>query len=280
MKILIILLASLLLVAGTDGASTSLLKSKPLVGFEKGRMSVKAVDVPLKDLLSEIEEKSGIVIDLRDSKAAAKRSSVDFENVLPVLAFREILQDLNFAFFYSGTSLARVLILPPADQPPKARIELMNPNRRGQQFVQAEIVPIEPGATPRLPGENSKDRDVRAKLDAIEAMADSDDPNSIAALGEALNDQNRKVKEAALQALADKKGANVTQMLRRGLNDPDPEFRIEVLETLADRGDLDSLRKALTDRNREVRETAADLLGNVMTQEPISSQKITRRKPI
>jgi HEAT repeats len=77
--------------------------------------------------------------------------------------------------------------------------------------------------------------------------------------------QNRKVKEAALRALSDKKGANVTQMLRRGLNDADPDFRIDVLEILADREDLDSLRKAVADRNREVRETAADLLGNAMT---------------
>jgi HEAT repeat protein len=97
-------------------------------------------------------------------------------------------------------------------------------------------------------------------------LEDSDDPESIAVLAEALADRHRKVKEAALQALADKKGENVTQMLRRGLNDADPEFRIEVLEVLADRGDLDSLRKAMADRNREVRETAADLLGNAMTQ--------------
>jgi hypothetical protein len=280
MKIVTIFLGSLLLVASTDAASTSLSKSKPLIGFEQGRLSVNAVDMPLKDLLSEIEEKSGIVIDLRDSKAAAKRSSVDFKNLLPGLGFREILQDLNFAFFYSGTSLARVLILPPADQPPKASSGLMNPNRMGRQFVRAEVVPIIPGATPRLPGENSKDSDVMAMLDAIEAMEDSDDPKSIAALGEALNDQNRKVKEAALRVLANKKAANVTQILRRGLNDPDPEFRIDVLEILADRGDFDSLRKAVADRNREVRERAADLLGNVMTQEPVSSQKISRRKPL
>ena len=260
MRILVIFIASLLLIARTDAASTSLAKSKPLIGFEQGRLSVNAVDMPLKDLLSEIEEKSGIVIDLRDSKAAAKRSSVDFKKLLPGPAFREILQDLNFAFFYSGTSLARVLILPPADQPPKAKSELMNPS--GQLFLRAEIVPIEPGATPRLPGENSKDRDVTAKLDAIEAMEDSDDPRNIAALGEALNDQNRKVKEAALRVMAEKKGPNVTEILRRALNDPDPEFRIDVLEILAGRGDLDSLRKALADRNREVRETAADLLGN------------------
>jgi hypothetical protein len=44
------------------------------------------------------------------------------------------------------------------------------------------------------------------------------------------------------------------------LNDPDPEFRIEVLEVLADREDFDSLRKAVADKNQEVRETAADLL--------------------
>jgi HEAT repeat protein len=173
---------------------------------------------------------------------------------------------LNFAFFYSGRRLARVLILPPGDQTRKVTSELMNPSRMGRQFVRADIVPIEPGAVPRLAGENSKDSDVTAKLDAIEAMADSDDPKSIAALGEALTDQNRKVKEAALQVLADKKGANVTEMLRRGLNDPDPDFRIDVLEILADREDLDSLRKAVADRNREVRETAADLLGNAMTQ--------------
>jgi HEAT repeat protein len=176
--------------------------------------------------------------------------------------------------------LARVLILPPGDQTRKVTSELMNPSRMGRQFVRADIVPIEPGAVPRLAGENSKDSDVTAKLDAIEAMADSDDPKSIAALGEALTDQNRKVKEAALQVLADKKGANVTEMLRRGLNDPDPDFRIDVLEILADREDLDSLRKAVADRNREVRERAADLLGNVMTQEPVSSQKISRRKPL
>jgi hypothetical protein len=39
-----------------------------------------------------------------------------------------------------------------------------------------------------------------------------------------------------------------------------PEFRIEVLEVLSDRGDLDSLRKAKSDPDKDVRERAADLL--------------------
>jgi HEAT repeat protein len=49
-------------------------------------------------------------------------------------------------------------------------------------------------------------------------------------------------------------------LIQRGLNDRDPGFRLEVLEVLADRGDLDSLRKAKSDANKDVRERAADLL--------------------
>lgn len=266
MKILLIFLALLMLVASTDAASTSSPKSKALVGFENERLSVKAVDVPLKVLLSEIEAKSGMVIDLKDSKAAERQSSANFKNLLPTQAFQEILQDLNFAFFYSGTRLARVLILPPKDQTSRARSELTNPNRIGQRFPRAENAPLKPGAAPKSTGENSKDSQVMAKLEAIEAMEDSNDPKSVAALGEALTDQNREVKDAALGALADKKRENVTRMLRRGLNDPDPEFRIEVLEALADRGDIDSLQRALADRNQDVRETAADLLESTRTQ--------------
>jgi HEAT repeat protein len=79
-------------------------------------------------------------------------------------------------------------------------------------------------------------------------------------LGNALADPSQEVKDAALQALSERKGANVTEMIRRGLSDADPEFRIEVLEALAERGDLESLRKAKSDPNEEVRERAADLL--------------------
>jgi hypothetical protein len=115
MEILLLFLASLTFVANAEAAATT----KPLVGFEKGRISVKAANVLLKDLLNEIQEKSGIVIELKDPKAAANSSTVDVKNLFPVLAFREILQNLNFAFFYSGTRLVRVLILPPGEQIPK-----------------------------------------------------------------------------------------------------------------------------------------------------------------
>jgi hypothetical protein len=265
MTILIVFLDSVMLVAGAQ-AATSLPKSKPLVAFENQRLSVQAGEVPLKDLLSEIQAKSGIVIELKDSEAAAKLWSVDFKTLPPVLAFQSILRDLNFAFFYSGTRLARVLILAPGDRTPTANSRLMNSNLIGRRFPTVENAPPKHGNKPKLPGENIKEGDVTTKIEAIEAMEDSHDPKSIAGLGEALTHGHRKVKETALRALAVNKAENVTQMPRRGLNDSDPDFRIEVLEALANRGDLDSLRNALADRNQEVRETAADLLWHTTTQ--------------
>jgi hypothetical protein len=254
-----------MLVAGPDAAAESLPRSKLLVAFENEGLSVKADDVPLKDLLSEIEAKSAIVMDIKD-KAAAKRSSVDFKNLPPVLAFQSILRDLNFAFFYSGTRLMRVLILPAEVQPLTANGKLMKANPVGRRLAEAKNPPLKRRTTPTLPGGSSQDSDIMAKLDAIAAMEESDDAKSIAALGEALTDRHPKVKQAALTVLAAKKGGDVTEMLRRGLNDSDPEFRTELLEILADRGDLDSLRKALADRNQEVRENAADLLWNFTIQ--------------
>jgi hypothetical protein len=265
MTILIVFLDSVMLVAGAQ-AATSLPKSKPLVSFENQRLSVQAGEVPLKDLLSEIQAKSGIVVELKDSEAAAKLWSVDFKTLPPVLAFQSILRDLNFAFFYSGTRLARVLILAPRDRTPSATSGLMNFNVIGRRFPTVENAPPKDGNKPKLPGENTRDSDLTTKIEAIEAMEDSHDPISIAALGEALSNQHRKVKEAAFRTLAANKAENVTQMLRRGLNDSDPDFRLEVLDALADRGDLDSVRKALADGHPDVRETAADLLWNATTR--------------
>jgi HEAT repeats len=259
MKIFAVFLTSLMLAASDDPPLNSPPENKLVVEFQKGRMSVKADNVPLKDLLNEIEKKSGIVIQLKDIDAAERPSSVDFKNLLPTRAFREVLQDLNFAFFYSGTGLERVLILPAGTENPNRVGRLTNPTGQFAEWSKrGEKSPSK--AKPKALVEQSKDSGVESKLAAIEAAEDSDDPKSIAALGEALTDPSSEVREAALAALSDKEGAAVTQMLRRGLNDADPEFRIEVLEALAERKDLDSLRNALSDRNQEVRERAAELL--------------------
>ena len=95
--------------------------------------------------------------------------------------------------------------------------------------------------------EEVEERRVEARIEAIEALENSQDPKALNALGNALGDPNRDVKDAALQALSERKGAHITEMLRLGLADPDPGFRMDVLEAIAERGDLESLRRARTD---------------------------------
>jgi HEAT repeat protein len=105
-----------------------------------------------------------------------------------------------------------------------------------------------------------EERRAAARIEAIDAMPDSNDEKTLTALGNALADPNPEVKEAALNALSERQGPRVTEMLRRGLTDPDPEFRLEVLEVLADREDLESLRRAKSDPAQDVRERAVELL--------------------
>src|SRR5207247_7630886 len=106
MKMLAVFLTSIMLAASDDPPPKSPPENQPVVEFQKGRMSVRADDVPLKDLLDEMGKKSGIVVELKDTTAAERRSSVDFKNLIHMHTFREVLQDLNLGFFCSETGLA------------------------------------------------------------------------------------------------------------------------------------------------------------------------------
>lgn len=135
------------------------------------------------------------------------------------------------------------------------------------QSASAPVKSADEPSQPRSAGTGSgvsdkefEERRAAARIETIEAMEKFSDVTTLATLANALADPNREVKDAALQALSERKGATVTTMIGQGLADADPEFRIEVLEVLALRGDRESLRRARSDPNEEVRERAADLL--------------------
>lgn len=238
----------------------SLSGSTPVVEFQDGLMSIQATDAPLKELLSEMEQKSGIVVELKDAEAAERPLSIDLKRALPTRAFRRVLRDLNYAFVYSGNRLSQVLILPrgaeiPQSQPAKGP----SPTRSYEGRLDR------PGKGPPPKREamglkRNMDPRVRTELTAIAELEESDDPRSIAALGNRLADPSPRIRSAALSALTAKEGSLATQAIRRGLNDHDPELRIEALEALAERNDLESLRSSLTDPSEDVRERAAELL--------------------
>jgi hypothetical protein len=263
MKILLISLSSLVLAAASDPPAKSPPRSRPpLVEFQEGRMSVKATSVPLKELLSEMEKKSGIVVELKDTKAAEKPFSIDLKSVLPTRAFEEVLRGLNYAFLYSGNRLSQVLILPPGVEIAQSQIEKgPQPTKRFEgRSERAEKGPLKGEREQKALKQQTLDSRVQAKLAAIAELERSDEPKSIVALGDMLADSSAEVKEAALLALTDKESPLATEMIRRGMNDRSPEFRIEVLEALAERKDIEGLRRGLADSNKALRERAAKLL--------------------
>jgi len=260
MKLLALALFALMLAAENDPESNIAVNPKLAVEFQNERLSVHAEEVPLRDLLAEIEEKCGINFILRDEKAAANLITLDLKDLAPARALEEILRGLNFAFFYSGARLARVVVLPQGVgmAGPGGRAPGLG-GLRGWLPGAGNLAPKAP-AIQKSPEQIKEESRVAAKIEAIDDLEDKNDPKSIAALADMLSDPSREVKDAALEALADKAGATVTQLIRRGLNDRDPEFRIEVLEVLANRADLESLRKAKSDPNQDVRERAVELL--------------------
>ena len=257
MKLLALALFALMLAVENEPESNIDVNPKLTVEFKNERLSIHAEEVPLRELLTEIEEKCGINFVLRDEKAAANLITLDLKDLAPARALEEILRGLNFAYFYSGARLSRVVILPKGVGITGPRG--IAPGLRGQVPGPRNPPPKAP-AIQKTPEQIKEESRVASKLEAIDDLEDKNDPKSNSALADMLTDPSREVKDAALEALADKKGTNVTQLIQRGLNDRDPEFRIEVLEVLADRGDLDSLRKAKSDPDKDVRERAADLL--------------------
>ena len=244
---------------------------KPLVKFFDGRLSIRAVNTPLRDLVQEITKKSGIVIELRDAKAADKRITVDLVNLPPALALEEILRGFSFGLRYNNSAqVSQAVVLSPVVAPP--------------QVAQSKPTPSRPerATSPSVPGPDFeallnrnrdegiqvisqalKGNDRRVKLravDVLESFGSADDPQIIRLLGEALADSDKAVKKSALEALTDKQGAAVIPVLAAGLKDPDPSIRVEVLDALSEKGELQLVRNALSDPHRDVREKAQELL--------------------
>ena len=253
-RALAFVVVSLVVAAVTVPPAQSLPRSKPVVELQNGRMSIQSTGAPLKEILGEMEEKSGIVVELKDTEAAERSLSIDLKSALPARAFRKVLRDLNYVFVYSGNRLSQVLILPRgaeiSQRQPAKESQSTKSDEGGPAKVKREMMALKQKTDPR----------VRAELAAITELEESDDPGSIATLGNMLADPSPDVRAAALSALTAKEGPLATRMIRRGLNDRNPELRIEALEALAERNDVESLRRGMTDSNEDVRERAADLL--------------------
>jgi hypothetical protein len=217
--------------------------SNPFVSYSKGRLTVRAVDVPVKDLIEEIRKKSGIIIELRNQKAAQKRVTVNLADLSPEQAVEDMLRGLSFALFYDGDRLSQVVVLSADGSPPQLSLSRASSARPAPR--------PSPAASKPSPADSVPD---------FEELLERDRDKGLKAVKEALANPDSEIKTAALEALADTEGEDVLPLLSGALRDPDPSFRMEVLEALADKGELQLVRSALSDQNTEVREKAAELL--------------------
>jgi hypothetical protein len=241
--------------------------AKLSVKFSQERLSVSAVEVPLKDLAQEIRKKSGIVVEVKDTKAAEKRMTLELNNAAPALALEEILRGLNFASFYENGRLSQVVVLSPEASPQKPA-----PAKPAQPRPQTVRRPADPvpdfeellernwAEGMRAIAQALKESDRNHKVAALEALDYVEHPEVFKLVSEALNDSDETVRKAALKVLTDKEGAPVMPLLKGALRDSDPSIRIEVLEALADKGELLLVKSALSDMDKDVRERAQDLL--------------------
>lgn len=235
-QFLCLLVISLFVIAA-EVASSETSTVNPFVSFSEGRLSIRAVEVSLKDLLQEISEKCDIVVELMDQKAEEERLTLELFDFFPEMAFKEILQGFSFAFFYNNARLAHVVALSVAALPPNLSL---------------------PAPSPRPPPSVSKPRSEPAP--DFEELLERNRAEGIKVLSDALASPDSDIKSSALEVLTEQEGADVIPVLSGALRDPDPEFRMEVLEALADKGETQLVRSALSDQNIEVREKAAELL--------------------
>lgn len=241
--------------------------AKIFVKFSQGRISIRAVEVPLKDLADEIRKQSGIVVEVKDPKAAEKRITLELNNVAPAVAFEDILRGLNFASFYEAGRLAQVVILSPESGPapvtpakptPARSQPVRRPTNPAPDFD--EMLERNQAEGLRAIAQAVKGNDRRNKLAALEALDTTEHPEVFRILGEALSDADEPVRKAALKVLEDKDGPAVMPLLKVALRDTASSIRIDAIEALADKGEFQLMTSVLTDPDEGVREKARDLL--------------------
>jgi type II secretory pathway component GspD/PulD (secretin) len=186
MKILALAIFAFMLAVENAPESNIDVNPKLAVEFQNERLSVHAEEVPLQEILGEIGEKSGINFVLRDEKAAANVITLDLKDLAPARALEEILRGLNFAYFYSGTRLARVVILPQG-------VGMIGsggraPSLGGSRDRLPGATKLKPKAEAikKTPEQIKEESRVTSKLDAIDDLENKNDPKSIAALAEML----------------------------------------------------------------------------------------------
>ena len=282
----VLLLAAPAFSAETNAQPAAPRGAAPSVSFRAGRLSVEASDHMLGDVLAEIRKKSGIKFHVRKT-LPTDAISASFRDVPVETAIQRLLgRDFDLVWFYTAPKSGRG-----APQPTEVWV-VGRGDRAGGRVADAGKGPVrrqpKPGdsadlkarleaiedladedAAKALPPLFSalSDKDARIRAAAAEALGEVGDRSAVEPLGKALaGDDDSGVREAAAEALGELGSPNAVPVLRAGLRDGDAEVREAVVDALADIGGPEAervLRQALADSDEDVRDAAAAALAKM-----------------
>jgi HEAT repeats len=223
------------------------------VSFRDGRLSVETRGEALGEVLAEVQKKSGIKFHVRKTLPTDAISA----------SFRDVPVETDSS--PAGARLRSGVVLHGAQaRPGRTRAEggLGRGAGRARGGLGADAGRGSVRRQPK-PGDSA---DLKARLTAIEKLADENATKALPLLLSALSDKDARVRAAAAEVLGEVGGPNAVPALSAGLKDPDSGVREAVVDALADIGGPEAerlLRQALADSDEDVRDAAVAALAKM-----------------
>ena len=273
-------------------ASPALAQKSLEVEWKAGRLSVRAENTALSEILREVARQTGL--EVRGHEGLQEEVSVRFADLPLDDALRKLLDRVNSLIVGEPSPQGRPrpvlgVVFERRTEPVALREEqgdrlsaltgiLAKGGTEAEQALFSAALDPDPSirglASETLAARNSQEdfqtilkaataEDALTRLMALQVLSQHETV-ALPALAKALSDQDMEVKGYAMQMLAQKRSPEALAALGQVLHDPDPAFRQYALKFLGQLGDPTSLSYiglALHDKDEAVRGLAADLLG-------------------
>ncbi len=258
---------------------------------DQDMVTVNARDVTIRDLLTDIARRTGLVLVL--SHPLDERISIEIDGMSLPKALARILKHKNFALQYTRrlskpTDSNRqhvnwlwVLPATPGEYPQRDKLvrQFSSDNAFGVAVPQADWmnmgVRLRREAVKKLQGldadeENLNlalaDEDANTRVKAVHALADIGGDQGVAALVGALGDENPRVRAEAAHALGEIGSTTAIEILEQPSDDADNHVRqaaIEAVTAIGGDRSARALATTLQDPDASLRQEAVDALGEI-----------------
>lgn len=256
------LVLSLSLGVGTLGAAPPLevkdVEGQAVVKVEGDRLTVKLVQAPLRDVLQEIAQQSGLRILL--DPAINGRLSLAFSSLPLEAGLRRLLGDRSVLFLYTS----------PGEEGGVKLEEVWVYASRQAEPLQHEPPSVGGGDVAQPLREMLMDPEPAQRIAAALALAEGEQAGvALGVLLDLLNQKEPSLREEALAALQAFDAVPVEPIARVALSDKKPSLRLQALTLLGQMAEADPkarevLRQAAReDRDEAVREGAQALLDSL-----------------